>query len=139
MNRNAAGHLLTLLTVLIWGITFVSTKILLRDFSPVEILFARFLIAYIALWLIRPGLFGLGKAERGNKPEWKLEWKLEWKHEAYFAAAGALGVTLYFLLENFALNYTLASNTSMIVSTAPMFTALLALCFLRAERPGEPI
>jgi len=120
MNKTAAGHLLTLLTVFIWGITFVSTKILLRDFTPVEILFSRFAIAYAALWLISPRLFRPVKRA----------------HELYFAGAGLLGVTLYFILENEALNYTLASNTSIIVSTQPMLTGILAIWLLRAERPG---
>lgn len=45
-----------LLTVLIWGTTFIATKVLLRDFQPVEILFFRFLLGYVALWLVQPHL-----------------------------------------------------------------------------------
>lgn len=48
-SRNAAGHLAALLTILIWGTTFISTKVLLRSFSPVEILFIRFTIGYLSL------------------------------------------------------------------------------------------
>lgn len=34
MKQNkAAGHLAALLTIFIWGTTFISTKVLLRDFS----------------------------------------------------------------------------------------------------------
>ena len=36
------GHLAALLTIVIWGTTFISTKILLQAFQPVEILFFRF-------------------------------------------------------------------------------------------------
>ena len=36
--NNTAGHLASLLTIIIWGTTFISTKILLVDFQPVEIL-----------------------------------------------------------------------------------------------------
>lgn len=37
MKQNkAAGHLAALLTIFIWGTTFISTKVLLRDFQPVE-------------------------------------------------------------------------------------------------------
>ena len=36
-TKIAAGHLLSVLTILIWGTTFISTKVLLRAFSPVEI------------------------------------------------------------------------------------------------------
>lgn len=41
-NETVLGHILTLLTIIIWGTTFVSTKVLLRDFTPIEILFFRF-------------------------------------------------------------------------------------------------
>lgn len=37
-NDKAVGHLAALFTILVWGTTFVSTKILLVDFSPIEIL-----------------------------------------------------------------------------------------------------
>ncbi len=41
MNSHpAVGHLAALLTILIWGTTFISTKILLAAFQPVEILFS---------------------------------------------------------------------------------------------------
>ena len=50
MKQNkAAGHLAALLTIFIWGTTFISTKVLLRDFQPVEILFFRFVIGLAAL------------------------------------------------------------------------------------------
>lgn len=54
LNRTAAGHLAAFVTILIWGTTFISTKVLLRTFSPVEILFIRFVMGYLALWLVCP-------------------------------------------------------------------------------------
>ena len=48
-HNHATGHLLVLFTILIWGTTFVSTKVLLVDFTPVEILLFRFLIGYLIL------------------------------------------------------------------------------------------
>lgn len=53
-NRNKAGHLCSLLTIIIWGTTFISTKILLVDFQPVEILFFRFVMGLLALLIIYP-------------------------------------------------------------------------------------
>ena len=51
-NDKAVGHLAALFTILVWGTTFVSTKILLVDFSPIEILFIRFAMGLVALFLI---------------------------------------------------------------------------------------
>ena len=48
--------------------------------------------------------------------------------------AGLCGVTLYFLCENIALTYTLASNVGVLVSISPFFTAILAHRFLDGER-----
>ena len=118
-NRKVTtAHLLALATVIIWGTTFISTKILLRDFTPVEILFFRFTLGYVALLMIYPHIL---------KPQ-------SWRQELLFAAAGLCGVTLYFLLENIALTYTLASNAGIIVYIAPIFTALLAHRLLDGER-----
>lgn len=115
-----AGHIAAFCTILVWGVTFISTKILLRDFSPLEILFLRFALGWLALWLLYP--------------HW-LQVK-DKKCELMFAAAGLSGVTLYFLLENIALTYTFASNVGVTVSTAPFFTALLAWHFIKSEKPG---
>lgn len=116
------GHALALVTIAIWGTTFVSTKVLLVEFQPIEILFYRFLIALLALAALRPRRFKLGS----------------WRREALCAAAGLSGVTLYYLFENIALVYTTASNVGVIVSVAPFFTALLAFFVTRDERlrPG---
>ena len=54
MNKDFSGHLAALLTIFIWGTTFISTKILLTDFKPIEILFFRFLIGLFILILIYP-------------------------------------------------------------------------------------
>lgn len=115
------GHAAAFFTVFIWGTTFISTKVLLRDFQPVEILFFRFVMGFLALCLADP--HRMKGTTRGQ--------------ECLFAAAGLCGITLYYLLENVALTFTLASNAGVIISTAPFFTALLAMAGnKKEERPG---
>lgn len=116
-NRNSIGHLTALFTIIIWGTTFISTKILLNEFSPVEILFIRFVIGYLALIAASP------KPLRTSCP----------KEEGVFIAAGLSGICLYYLLENIALTYTLASNVGIMVSIAPFFTAILTQIYLKGE------
>ena len=113
-----AGHGAALLTILIWGTTFISTKVLLTSFQPVEILFLRFVLGFLALCLIYPRRLRLG----------------ERRQELWFAAAGLCGVTLSYLLENIALTYTLASNVGVLVSVSPVFTALFSHFLLRREK-----
>lgn len=54
MHNCGSGHLAALFTILIWGTTFIATKILLTALTPVEILFLRFALGLAALWLARP-------------------------------------------------------------------------------------
>ena len=116
-NISFAGLFFASISIFLWGITFVSTKYLLRSFSPYEILLIRFFMAYLALW--------------GSKPK-KLRLS-ERKHEIYFMLAGLSGVTAYQFMENMAISYTSASNVSVIVSICPMFTAIFLQVFLKEK------
>lgn len=49
VTEKRTGHLPVLLAILIWGTTFIFTKILLADFQPMEILFFRFIMGYLIL------------------------------------------------------------------------------------------
>lgn len=112
-------HFLAILTVIIWGTTFVSTKILIGDgLTPVEILLYRFLLAYIGIWFFCP----------------RRLFAKSWKDELLFLGAGLCGGSLYFISENTALGITLASNVSLIICTAPILTALLSRLFNKGER-----
>lgn len=109
------GLILALVTVVIWGVTFVNTKSLLADFNSFEILFVRFLVAYVALWLIHPHCF---KADG-------------WREELVFAGMGLSGVAAYQYLENLAISHTNASNVAILVSACPMGAAVLSQIFLK--------
>lgn len=116
-NKKGTGYLLAMITILIWGTTFISTKILLNDFKPVEILFLRFLIGLVILYIVCPK-----KLKSKNK-----------KEELIFALAGLCGVCLYYLLENIALTYTTATNVGIIISIAPFFTGIASHFILKSE------
>ena len=110
MGTTTLGHIAALFTVIDWGTTFISTKILLLDFTPLEILFFRFILGFIVLCLVKPQrLKTKGMSE-----------------EKYFIGAGLCGITLYFLLENVALLYTYASSVCLILAFVPFLTALAA-------------
>lgn len=117
--KNKQGHLAALVTVVIWGTTFISTKLLLAELAPLSILVIRFVIGYAALMIVCPHRL------RG----------VTVRQEAAFAAAGLCGICLYYLLENVALTYTLASNVGVIISVAPFFTALLSHVIKRESEP----
>ena len=108
-REKLTGWLFAAFTITVWGSTFISSKKLLGLYSPAQIMLTRFFLAYCALWLLRPR---------------KL--KLSRRQELGFLLLGLFGCSLYFYTENTALTYTLASNVSIIVAAAPIFTAILA-------------
>lgn len=116
-NKQSIGHVAALLTIMIWGTTFISTKILLKDFQPVEILFIRFIIGFMALLFVCP----------------RRLYTTNRRQDAVLALAGLSGICLYYLLENIALTYTMASNVGVIISVAPFFTAILSHLFVKSE------
>ena len=103
-------HLIALFTIFVWGFTFVSTKVLLVDISPLWILLLRFVLGLCILCIMRPHILRL--KERTD--------------EALFAAAGATGIAAYYLLENVALVFTTATAVGVIVAASPLFTALIS-------------
>lgn len=107
-----AGFVIT-----VWGITFICTRYLLLSFSPLEILMIRFLLGWITLWIL-------------TRRRIQLKEK---KHELYFMLAGLFGVAMYQMMENCALNFTSPNNVCIIVSTNPMFTAIVTSIFLKEK------
>ena len=108
-QNRLTGYCFAAFTVVVWGSTFISSKVLLEFYTPAQIMLTRFILAYCALWLLRPRRLALTR-----------------KQEGVFFLLGLLGCTAYFYTENTALSYTLASNVSIIVAAAPIFTAILA-------------
>ena len=115
--RPVYGHIAAAITILIWGTTMVSTKVLLNDFKPIEILLLRFILGAISLVIACPCRL------KGTT----------FKQEGMLFLAGLLGVCMYYMLENVALAYSMASNVSVIISASPLFTALLGKLLLKGD------
>lgn len=114
-----AYHLLAIVIVLIWGCTFVNSKILLRHGLEAHEIFAlRFLFAYICIWFISPHRLLADT----------------WRDELNFLLLGLTGGSIYFITENEAVKIDYVNNVSFIVCTAPLLTTLLALAFIKGVR-----
>ena len=112
-------YLIAIIIVLIWGITFISTKVLINNgLSPEDIFLYRFGLAYIGIWF-------LGK----NKL-----FANSWKDEFIFLLLGITGGSIYFLTENYAVKITQVTNVAFIVCAAPLLTAILSHFYLKNER-----
>jgi len=104
----------------VWGWTFIATKICLAYVSPLELVGLRFLIGLpilFAIVLLRRTPLAFGRAD---------------------AAPLALGsgiITTHFLIQATALRYTSATHTGWIIAVVPLAIALLARVLL-GERVG---
>jgi drug/metabolite transporter (DMT)-like permease len=105
--------------VIIWGGTFIATKVALRDVSPATIVWMR---------------FGLGVIVLGAAVLLRKQFVLPAKSElGYFAMLGFLGVTFHQWLQANGLVTAQASTTAWIVATTPVFMALLGWLILREK------
>lgn len=111
MTKNTLKYnAIALFTVVVWAVTFISTKVLMfNGLSPVEIFITRFSIAYFCAFLF----------------SYKRLWAENWKDEMMLLAAGITGGSLYFITENTALGITFTSNVALLLCCAPIFTMIL--------------
>lgn len=115
-------HLGAIIAVGAWGASFVMTKVLLDNgLGPVESYAYRILLAYLLMLLLSHNRL-LARSLRD---------------EVLFVVCGMCAGSIYFIAENTALQYTLTSNVSLITTTAPLITAMLAGAIYKSERPGK--
>jgi drug/metabolite transporter (DMT)-like permease len=112
-------HLLLLIAVIIWGLTFVASKFCLGVMSPIQLVAGRFLIEAPALYVVarlRGASFRLGA------------------HKKVLLLAVVI-FSFHYLLQTWALEFTTATNSGWLITVAPLTIALLAALFLREPAP----
>jgi drug/metabolite transporter (DMT)-like permease len=102
--------------VIVWGASFIATKLALRDLAPVTVVWLRFAIGVIIL---------------GIATMIRHQFEFPQKRELiYFAILGFLGITFHQWLQSTGLVTSQASTTAWIVATTPIFIAILSWIFL---------
>ena len=118
-NSDFWYHVAAFAMIIVWGISFLNTRVLLdAGLTPTEIFVVRFTIAYLSLLAIC---------------RFKVRYT-GWRDELLFVVCGIAGGSAYFIAENTALELTLISDVAVLVSTAPLTTALVGAIFYRDER-----
>ena len=108
-----------LFAVIVWGASFIATKVALRDVSPITVVWLRFAM----------GVVILGIAVTARK-QFALPKGNEW---LYFALLGFLGIAFHQWMQSTALTTSRASTTAWIVATTPVFMALLGWLVLKEK------
>ena len=104
------SYALVMLPVIFWGISFISTKVVLQEIPPVSIAFFRQFIALVPLiiWVLAT----------------KTSLRIKPRDLLLLAGSCFFGIVLYFVFENNGLMLTTASSASMIVAAVPIFTLI---------------
>lgn len=106
-----------LFAVIVWGASFIASKVALQDLSPTTLVWLRFSM----------GVVVLGVAVIARR-QFTLPGKKEW---IYFGLLGLLGITFHQWLQSNALQTSEAGTSAWIVSTSPVFMALLGWTILK--------
>jgi len=115
-----SSYMILLLSIVIWGSSVVATRIAGFTMGPIFLAFARMMIAAIILFIIH--LF--------QKEKEKVA-----KRDMFLIFLSALiGVTIYYIIENYGVMMTSASTASMISGSYPAITLLVGVLFFH-EKP----
>lgn len=107
--------LLLLLTMAVWGSTFMVTKELIAVWPPFTLAFVRVTLGTLVLLPL-----AWSRHRRGDHLPWRTLWLM-----------GLIGVALYYLVFNTAMVYVSASQGALVQSSIPAMTALVAVLWLR--------
>lgn len=110
MTNKIKGLIAVMIPVVVWGISFVSTEVLLEKIGPMTIGAVRFVFATALLLMV---LKLLKEPTRVEKSDRKLFW-----------LAGGVGIGLYFYFENTGILYISAAPSALIIAAIPMFTLI---------------
>jgi drug/metabolite transporter (DMT)-like permease len=121
MQSHLASILMLLVTMVIWGSTFVVTKGINEQVPPLALAFVRVTIG--ALVLLACAL--VRQARGGSHSRWSA---LPW---GTIITMALIGVVLYYAVFNYSLVYTSASQGALVQSCIPAMTALVAVVWLR--------
>lgn len=116
-NNRMRATVAMLLTITFWGISASSNKIALREVPPSTLALIRFTIASMVLWIIKQKMNPDMKAKQQDRLPLIL--------------GGLIGVTFYFLFENYGLSYINASNATIILASIPVFTLIIEAVYYK--------
>lgn len=109
-KRRWQGFAAILITVFIWGISFINIKIAVAVIGPMTLGFLRFAMASVLLFIMKQRLVPGVRVERRD---WS---RMGW--------AGFIGVTLYFFFENNGVKLISPGSAAIIIAAMPIATII---------------
>lgn len=123
LNEDKKAMLAATVTYVIFGLSYLFSKMALNITDPTILLWMRFTVTFIVLNVLL--LTGVAKVHYKGK------------HIFQAVLLGILQPVLYFILENYGVMYTTTSFTGLMSSISPVFTAILGALILREKPNGK--
>jgi drug/metabolite transporter (DMT)-like permease len=123
MQSHFASIVMLLITMVIWGSTFVVTKGINDQVQPFTLAFVRVTIGALVLL----GCALVRQARGGAHSRWSA---LPW---GTMVTMALVGVVVYYAVFNYSLVYTSAAQGALVQSCIPAMTALVAVVWLREQ------
>ncbi|MCK7531383.1 MAG: DMT family transporter [Marinilabiliales bacterium] len=118
-GKSAYIYSIAILSMVLWGMSFVWSTIVFRYYPPITTVFLRLVISFLLLFA---GIFAFGKMEKIQKKDIKI-----------FLVSAALNPFLYFLGESYGLKMSSSTISAVVIATIPLFTPILAYYTLKGK------
>jgi len=116
-GKSAYIYSIAILSMVLWGMSFVWSTIVFRYYPPITTVFLRLVISFLLLFA---GIFAFGKME-----------KIQKKDIMIFLVSAGLNPFLYFLGESYGLKMSSSTISAVVIATIPLFTPILAYYTLK--------
>jgi drug/metabolite transporter (DMT)-like permease len=116
-GKSAYIHSIAILSMVLWGMSFVWSTIVFHYYPPITTVFLRLVISFLLLFA---GIFAFGKIEKIQKKDIKI-----------FLVSAGLNPFLYFLGESYGLKMSSSTISAVVIATIPLFTPILAYYTLK--------
>lgn len=110
MNKKIVAIISMIITMTLWGLSYLGTKIALETIHPMTLAFLRFLIASIVMVVLLKMKEPTSKLKKKDIPR--------------LAGCGVLSITLYYTFENNGIRYAGSALSSVIIATIPIFSMI---------------
>ncbi len=104
------GYIAVIITMVVWGLSYISIKIALEVFSPIVLIFYRYVFATIFFIIFM---------------KYKKEtFRFDKKDLPLFLGSSMFGIVLYFYFESMGVSYLTVSAASVVLSLVPLVIML---------------
>lgn len=111
MTERVKAQIALIISVVIWGVTFINMKIVLSELPPITANVVRFAMGSVALWILL----------KIKEPQARFQ--SHWLKPMFWT--GFFGVTIYYIFEGFGLARLDASSSALIMGAIPLMTLMI--------------